>query len=113
LGQQASSTGSNQLVVGGVGAYGITRGYFGNGVTAASPQGFTLNATGGSGTDIQGASLTLAGGRGTGTGAGGDIIFSTAAAGEATGSGQNALVERLRVTSAGNVGIGTANPSTK
>jgi hypothetical protein len=78
----------------------------GNGETAASPTSSTLQATGGSGTNITGASLTIQGGRGTGTGPGGPIIFSTSAAGT-TGTTLNAATERARIDSAGNTLIGT------
>ena len=82
----------------------------GNGETSATPTNGVFQATGGSGTDIVGATLTVQGGRGTGTGAGGPLIFSTAAAGT-TGSTLNAASERMRIDSAGNVGIGTSSPS--
>lgn len=112
IGTDATSTAAGQLVIGGPN-YNVTQGYFGRGVTHALPTSFTINATGGSGTDIAGANLLFAGGRGTGTGVGGDIVLQTAAAGGSTGAGLNTLVERLRVTSAGNVGIGTSNPAAK
>ena len=80
----------------------------GYGDASATPIGNILRGPNSSGTDISGASLTVQGGRGTGTGAGGAIIFSTAAAGTA-GSTLNAAVERLRVESAGQIGIGGAN----
>ncbi len=89
LGGGATTTAANQLVIGGSTAF-ISSAYIGNGVTNAAPQNFTLNATGGSGTNIAGASLTLAGGQGTGTGVGGAINFQTSAAG-ASGSSLNSL----------------------
>jgi len=49
-------------------------------------------------TDTAGASFTIAGSQGTGTGAGGSIIFQTAAA-STTGSTQNALVTALTIDS--------------
>lgn len=82
----------------------------GNGETSANPTAGLLKATDGSGTNIAGASLTLHGGRGTGTGAGGALIFQTAPTGT-SGSAINAGVERMRITTAGDVGIGTASPT--
>ena len=83
----------------------------GNGFQAFVPVGGTLSGTGGSGTDVAGASLTIRGGPGTGAGAGGPVIFSTAAAG-ASGTTLRTATERMRITSTGNVGIGTTSPST-
>lgn len=99
IGQSAQTTAANQLVIGSA-TTPISQGYIGNGVTAASPQGFTLSATGGSGTNIAGADLLFAGGRGTGVGAGGDIVLQTASAG-GSGSILNPLTERLRIGSGG------------
>ena len=79
-----ATAGNNQFVIG-----NTTSAYFG-GVTSATPNNYILHATGGSGTDIQGANLTLAGGRGTGTGTGGSLLFQTAAAG-ASGATANTL----------------------
>lgn len=53
-----------------------------------------------------GANATIKGSKGTGTGAGGDIIFQTAAAGS-TGTAQNSLAEVFRVRNDGVVGFGT------
>lgn len=52
-----------------------------------------------------GTDFTIAGSKGTGTGAGGSILFQTAAAGS-TGTSQNALATAMTITSAGRVGIG-------
>ena len=82
----------------------------GTGEAGATPVGSILRAPNAIGTNIAGAALTIAGGQSTGTGAGGSIVFQTAAAGGA-GSGVNALSTRMTVDSAGNVGIGVA-PST-
>jgi hypothetical protein len=71
----------------------------------------TMRASG-TDTSMSVGTLTLAGAQGTGTGAGGDVIIATAPAGS-SGSSLNAHVERLRVTAAGNVGIGTATPAEK
>jgi hypothetical protein len=80
--------------------------FLGNGATAASPANGVFSATGGTGTDIAGASLTIRGGASTGSGAGGPIIFSTAAAG-ASGTAVRSATERARIDSAGNLLIGT------
>ena len=110
LGYNATTTASNQLVIGsaytsGTGMY-INNGYFGSGVTDTSPQSFTLNATGGSGSNVTGANLYLAGGKGTGNATGGIISFETSALG-LSGSTLQSLVERMRIDNYGNVGIGS------
>jgi hypothetical protein len=64
--------------------------FFGKGVTHATPTAYTINGTGGSGTNIAGAALNLAGGKGTGTGTGGDVNIQFARAGS-TGSSLNTL----------------------
>jgi hypothetical protein len=88
IGVGATASSSGQLVIGGSSA--IQNAYIGNGVTNAAPTGITLQATGGSGTDIAGGSFTLAGGIGTGAGNGGNINFQVAKPGS-TGSGANSL----------------------
>ncbi|MBA2278952.1 hypothetical protein H0V99_00735, partial [Candidatus Saccharibacteria bacterium] len=103
LGTGATAT-ANQFVVN-----KVTSGYFGNGVTHATPTAFTLQSTGGSGTDIAGANFTLAGGKGTGTGLGGSLLFQTAPAAGSTGSGLNALVSRLEIQSNGNALFGLSD----
>ena len=80
---------------------------------AAAPVAQTLgvqNVVSGT-SNTAGADFTITGSQGTGTGAGGAIILKTAPAGS-TGTAQNAFAEAMRVTSAGNVGIGTTNPTT-
>ena len=61
-------------------------------------------------TNTAGAVFTIDGSQGTGTGAGGALLFRTAAAGT-SGSTVNALGTRMAITSAGNVGIGTTIPT--
>jgi len=86
----------NVCVIGGSGNERIDNYYFGEGYADASPSGYTLNATGGSGTNIAGASATIAGGIGTGTGGGGSVFISTAPAG-ASGATLNTLVVGLEI----------------
>jgi hypothetical protein len=62
-----------------IGASGTSTGFISAlyfGITAAAPQNVSINACGGSGSNIAGASITIAGGKNTGTGAAGAIIFS-------------------------------------
>lgn len=81
---------------------------YGEGTT--TPVGNFFRAPSGVGTDVTGGTLSIAGGQGTGTGAGGPLTFWTAPAGASSGSAGNSIVERMRITSAGLVGIGTASP---
>lgn len=90
IGFNASTTASNQLVVGS-NNFGITQAFFGSGVTDATPSNFTLQATGGSGTNIAGASLTISGGAGTGNASGGNVNLQVATPG-ASGSSANVPV---------------------
>jgi hypothetical protein len=93
-----------QLSTGGVSRLLITSSAItaGNGETAASPNNSLIQGTGGSGTDITGATLTIQGGRGTGSASGGPIVFSTSAAGS-SGTTLNAASERVRVKPTGQV----------
>jgi hypothetical protein len=113
LGYNTQVTASNQLVIGSSDANGsITDSYFGQGVTAVSPAGITINASGGSGSNNAGASLTIAGGKGTGTATGGSIIFSTSNV-LGTGATLQSLTEKARLTATGNFGIGSSTPATR
>lgn len=58
-------------------------------------------------TNTAGANLTITGSQGTGTGAGGSIIFQTAAAGT-TGTTQNALATALQILSSGVIQVGSS-----
>lgn len=107
LGAGALTTGANQLVAGSnqAGRH-LSEAYFGAGVTDATPQvSFTINTTGGSGTDISGTSLILAGGRPTGNGTGGSVRLQVAPAG-LSGTTLQALTTAFEVADvAGNPGI--------
>lgn len=62
--------------------------------------------------DASGGIFTINGARGTGTGIGGDIRFKTSPPGAVSNNVQNALVEQVRITYDGKVGIGTSAPAT-
>lgn len=93
---------SNTFVAGSNNGGPINDVYFGKGMAHAAATAYTINGTGGTGTDNAGASVILAGGRGTGTGVGGSLVIRTAAI-SGTGSTQNALVDRLSVLGDGGV----------
>lgn len=107
-GKLAFTVGNAQRIVT-LDANAFTIGETGSGAPLATQ---VLTTTDGSGTNIAGSSLVIQGGQGTGTGSGGYISFETAAAGS-TGSTPNTLSERVRITNAGNVGIGTTTPAAK
>lgn len=97
IGRNALVLEDNQALIGtAAGAFGYTSMFLGQGVVKATPLAFALNVAGGSGTDNPAADWTFGGGRGTGTGAGGDLVFSTATPG-GSGSALNALVEAIRI----------------
>ncbi len=121
IGKSATSSTANTFVAGSSSA-AMTGVFFSEGITDASPLNWTLNGTGGSGTNITGGAITIAGGRGTGSATGGDIIFQSSLAGS-SGTTLNALSEigRLKVnkqlvgygraisvngSAVGNVGVG-------
>jgi hypothetical protein len=95
IGSDADLSADHQAVFGGDTGY-YDNFFFGSGSLDATPTSATLQATGGYGTDIAGASLTIAGGMGTGTGLGGDVI-SKVAPQSTTGSSQNTLVTQTQV----------------
>ncbi len=108
IGTGAVATAANQFVVGtssGSGMY-ISNVFFGNGVTAATPQAYTINGSGGSGTDIAGGNISIAGGKGTGNAAGGYLSFLTSDAGS-TGTTLQTLTEKMRLNVAGELQIGS------
>lgn len=76
--------------------------YFGIGITNATPPSHTINATGGSGTNIGGADIKLAGGKGTGNASGGSILFQTSDAG-GSGSTLQTLSTKMSILANGNI----------
>jgi len=77
LGTWATCTASNQMVVGSA-TVPITDIYLGEGVTSATPQDITINATGGT-SGVDGADLILYGGRAGSGGAEGDVLIKAGA----------------------------------
>lgn len=95
----ASFVSGNGGATGAGGALNITSGNAGATGPAA---GGAINITGGDskGTDQAGAAITIKGGRSTGSGAGGDIIFQTTAAG-GSGSSNNSLATVMTIQDTG------------
>jgi hypothetical protein len=77
---------------------------------SGAPQNGILTATGGSGTNIAGADLRIRGGYSTGNASGGSLRFETSPAGS-SGSAQNTLTERMRITSNGDLYVGNGDSS--
>jgi hypothetical protein len=77
-----------------------------------TPTATTIRGAAAAGTDILGADLAIRASNGTGTGGSGKILFQTAAASTMSGTTANTMVNRLVITGAGNVGIGTTAPGT-
>lgn len=111
IGYGAIARADHQMVIGSDSSY-INDIYFGQGVKSAAPNDVTINATGGFGTDIAGADLLIAGGKGTGSAVGGDVIFTTANTG-LTGTTLQSLTEKMRLTYAGRLGLGTTTPDSE
>lgn len=114
LGRTATTT-TNKQFVAGADTYSIDNVFFGTGVLSAAPGSYTINGSGGSGTDIAGGNITIAGGKNTGAGAGGSIIFQTSPAG-ASSATLATLATRLTIDTTGlstfdgdiNFALGTA-----
>jgi hypothetical protein len=105
-----SVSGANCLAVGcpTSAAFAIGNVYFGSGMTSAAPVSTIVQASGGVGTDIDGATLTLAGGKPTGAGIGGSIVFSTAVA-NVTGTTLRSLQQRWKIDQTGLLAPATDN----
>lgn len=122
IGRGATTSTGNEMVIGGpsLGTGYINHLVVGSGVTDTTPQGFTLQGTGGSGSNVAGAGVNIAAGQGTGTAAGGTINLQTSAAGS-SGSTLNSLTTvasfntsaiSLQTAAAGTVSIGTSAAGT-
>ena len=106
IGAQAAFTAPNQLVAGS-GSYPVNNVHFGKGVVHATPTAYTLNGTGGSGTNIAGANLNVAAGKATGNAVPGCVKLQTSVLGS-SGSTLQTLVDRLILDGAGVVFIANA-----
>ena len=82
-----------------------------DGTSSSGDQIIRANNTSAGYTNDPGGNLVLKSGQGTGT-QGSIISLYTSTVG-ASGSSLNALAERMRIDSSGNVGIGTSSPSSK
>lgn len=79
-GNNLPAASANFCVIGGDGSGGSARidnVFFGKGYATASTTAYTINGTGGSGTDIAGGGVNIAGGKGTGAGAAGVVNVQT------------------------------------
>lgn len=111
IGRSATTTAANQLVIGSSAA-AISDVYFGQGVIYTSPAAYTINGTGGSGTNIAGGNLQFAAGKATGSATGGDILFQTSDTGS-SGASLQSLTTKMILKSTGFVGIGTSSPDAR
>jgi len=96
LGRLATATAASQWVVGSDGSPILTA-HFGRGPTSATPQVLSLNATGGSGTDIAAGALQIAGGRSTGNATAGILELRTGTPG-VSGTSAQTLATRLTIS---------------
>jgi len=90
FGAGGTATADGQCLIGATASCSITDLYLGQGVASTTAPAALIHATGGSGLNNAGGSLTLAGGKSTGTVTGGSVIVQVAAPG-ASSSSLNAL----------------------
>lgn len=110
LGYYAKITANNQCIIGSDDTNGsVTDFYFGQGAAKASPAGFTLHATSGSGTNNASGNMSFST-RATGNAASGYFAWLTGTAG-ASGTTLQTAAERFRVsTSAVKISTGFIKP---
>lgn len=96
IGANAQITASNQGILGANNANGYISNWYFNGVTHTAPYSVVLNGSGGSGSNVAGASITNAAGKGTGTGASGDVKHQTSVP-VASGTTLQTLGDRVNV----------------
>jgi hypothetical protein len=100
IGRDSATTATKQFVCGAGGGWDKDNVYFGSGVVNASPTAYTINGSGGSGTNIAGANLNLAGGKGTGSAIGGSVKLQSTIAGS-SGTTLNSLQDKWVMTNDG------------
>jgi hypothetical protein len=114
LGAGATTTNTNQLVIGGslsAGSY-IQDAYIGSGVTDTSPQSITLHATGSSASGVAGANLTLDGGDATtGNSDGGNVLLQGGVAHGTGTSGSTAISTQNNTGNTGSIILQSGNSS--
>jgi len=93
----SAGSGSNQIVFGSSSAAYTTM-YLGEGITSDTPQDFTINATGGVGTNIAAGKLIIAGGKSTGNATPGVISLRVTDAGS-SGTTAQTLTELMEIGS--------------
>jgi len=103
------TAGVGSCVIGSSVPNGITDFVFGGSGLATNAFDITMHPAGANGTDVAGKNYILHAGQGTGTGAGGHLIFQTAAAG-GTGSSLNSLATMLELTDDSKIGFFAATP---
>lgn len=118
----ATSTSTGQFVCGSS-TYPLLNVFFNQGVVASAPTAWTLNGTGGSGSNIAGGDIQIAGGKGTGNATPGNILFQTSDVGtsgttlqtlstKATIGGASVFTTVIGATTSVMPNIGVANVQT-
>jgi hypothetical protein len=97
IGYGCVATAAHQGLIGAANSTGvITDLYLGNGVTNTTPSSIVVNASGGSGSNDNGANLSIAAGKATGNAIGGSINFQTSNKGS-SGSTLQSLTTKLSI----------------
>lgn len=110
MGRRAIANGSNRFIAGSTLAP-LNDVFFGKGDINAVPTTYTINGTGGSGTNIVGGILKLAPGRSTGNATPSTVVIQSTTVG-ASGDALQALSDTLTVKN-NRVGIGVADPTSR
>lgn len=93
---RAAQAGVRQFVAGSSNVF-ITDVFFGKGASDAEPVGYTINGTGGSGTNIVGGNLYLAPGKSTGNATPASVVIRSTTAGS-SGTAAQSLVDTVEVS---------------